>query len=689
MPDHSKPDIAPGPCRAWISEIILLIAVVFLAYSPGFWNGFVYDDEPYVLTNPLVHGKLDLIRIFTEPYPPGHPDQALYRPLVTLSYFADHKLWGFARPDNWNGFHLTNTLFHALNACLLFFLLRRLRMGRRACLFSCLIFALHPALSEAVAWVVGRAELMGMSFGLLAILAFLHPSGGVYRVSAFFLWVLAMLCKEHWFMLPLLVALLLGCMPETLPLKRPIAIKLGSLAVMTAVVFWIFRSAMLGKWHPDLVAYQGVVSTPARVFTALVVLWKYVGLWLWPVHLSAHHDLQPVLSWKWGSFLAASWLFIFWFAWRIRPIFPWFSLAMGWFWIAIFLVSNLLIPVGVVIGERFLYLSSLFFAPALVLSADKALSIALSNTPTRFLLAAATLRKSIGMGAGAIYCLMLLIGLWMRLDDWRSNRSLWESAAQRYPQSLAVKALLSEALLREGQFSEAHVLANEALQQLDLQPLAYQKLLKPGLICVDATAQLGARRLVWFRRFITANDLARNFRNQEALAAYRSLIDEFPEELKTYEAIGDLYIRLRNPVAARQHFEKALRLDSKPSPKLWAKYGQVLSELGRKAEALMAYDESLRLNPLDSLAHWTHYHRGLVLADLGDYPAALAAFEEANKISPEFIEPRLNSASVLIHLKRFDEAQKALSEALKRDPKRKEAYELLEKIPTLKARPRK
>ncbi len=656
-------------------DLVVLGLVVLIAYAPGLRNGFVYDDGVYVLSNPLVSGKLDVPRIFTESYPPGRPEQGLYRPLVTLSFALDHKIWdGFAHRNHFNGFHLTNSLIHALNVGLFLLLLRRLGVGRWLRFFACMIFGLHPVFSEAVAWIVGRAELLGMSFGLLALLSFLYQPRGAGVIGAWFFWILAMLCKEHWLMLPALAAVLWMCLPavpRSVPteagLERRAIFWLASLTLLLGIMFWMTRSHIIGAWRPGLVAYKDVVSEPARVATALALLWKYVGIWAWPAQLSVHHDVHPIDKLDWLVALCVSWLFIFWLAWRLRLFFPWFTLAVGWFWIAIFPVSNLLFPVGAVFGERFLYLPALFFAPTLVLGVNQALSVAWTNT----------WRKSMGICLGTICCVLLLAGLWSRLDDWRSELSLWEAAARYYPQSLAIKAPLSEALLREGRFGEAHILAEEALEELEHRHQVFQKLLEPGLMRVNANAQSGMRQLVWVRKFHTANEEARSLHLLDALKSYQTLIDEFPERPETHEAIGDLYIRLQNPLAAKQHFAEALELE-RPTPLLLAKYAQVLSELGHKAEALVFYDRSLAVNPGDSM---THYNRGVVLGELGDYESALAAFDTAARLSPKFVVPHLNAAAILIHLKQYEKAKRKLDQVLALDSGQSEARELLRKIP--------
>lgn len=694
-------------------EVLVLVAAALLAYGPALLNNFVCDDEIYVLTNPLVTGKLDLKRILTESYPPGRPEQGLYRPLVTLSYWLDRQVWGLGSAGAF-GFHLTNNLLHALNGVLFLYLLRRLGMERRPRFFASLIFAVHPVLCEAVAWVVGRAELLGAMWGLLAILAFLREPCGLRRGAVLLLWVLAMLCKEQWLMLPALIAALAVCRPSAVRLENRPWLRAAILAVLVGVAFWGARSLAVGSWRPELAAYRGVVSTSTRVTTALAILWNYVGLWLYPMRLSIHHDVQP---WPGGIgtvLMVASWAAAFGLAWRWRSRSPWPLLALVWFWLALLPVSNVILPVGAVFGERFLYVPTLFFAPLLVegcqrlarwrsrdlLRASGLLSLAILaiqvlcsrltwveallplSLAVLWVGASRSVRSdlSISRSAAALLGVMAVgayVGtVWVRLGDWRSNLTLWEAAARCYPKSLAIKAPLVEVLLREGRYAEAHELAGEALVQLENQPRVYQKLLTPRLTSLDLAARTAMLRKAWYWKFSAANQVAQASRLREALEMYRELMQDYPGIPETFEAAGDVYVRLENPVAARQHFEEAVRLGCS-SPDLFAKYGTVMSKLGSKAEALVAYEQSLRGNPRNPLVH---HNRGMVLVDLGDYPAALEAFREATRLAPSLPEPRLNAAGVLLHLRRFEEAEREVIEVLKTNPGQEQAGELFERI---------
>src|SRR5437016_2367476 len=93
----------------------------------------------------------------------GFPGRAASddRPRLTASYSLDAALFG-ARAG---GYHATNVLITAFAAALLFLLLLRFGASTGVAVFGGLLYAVHPALAETVAWIPGRPD------GLLVLFA--------------------------------------------------------------------------------------------------------------------------------------------------------------------------------------------------------------------------------------------------------------------------------------------------------------------------------------------------------------------------------------------------------------------------------------------------------------------------------------------------------------------------------------
>ena len=178
-----------------------LPVLTILLFSPVYRATFVYDDADFVVENPLLTApRLDVVAVFTTAYPPQHPEQKLYRPLVTLSYALDKVVWSTP-----GGFHVTNVLWHLAVVAMLVLLLRQLGTPPTGALLAAAAWlAWHPLTTEAVAWVAGRAELMAAFFVLASLVAFVRNRSALASLA----FVSALLCKESAIMTPVLAALL-------------------------------------------------------------------------------------------------------------------------------------------------------------------------------------------------------------------------------------------------------------------------------------------------------------------------------------------------------------------------------------------------------------------------------------------------------------------------------------------------
>jgi tetratricopeptide (TPR) repeat protein len=148
--------------------IILLGAAVY--FRTVFFGFAYFDDDHLILEN--FHHLANLKNIFLA----FKTDMAwqspgtYYRPLVTLTFISD-ALWSGRNP--W-GYHLSNIIFHLTTSCLLFYLFRTLKHPRGLSLAFCLIFAVHPVLNHAVAFIPGRYDSVLAVFSLAAFITFIR-----------------------------------------------------------------------------------------------------------------------------------------------------------------------------------------------------------------------------------------------------------------------------------------------------------------------------------------------------------------------------------------------------------------------------------------------------------------------------------------------------------------------------------
>ena len=139
--------------RLWLGALMALL--VFLAYFPALRGQFLWDDDCNVTGNMPLRSLDGLQRIWFEL---GATQQ--YYPLTHTSFWVEYHLWGL----NPLGYHVTNVCLHALNAILLWLILRRL--GVRGAWLGAAIFALHPVQVESVAWITERKNTLSGFFYL-------------------------------------------------------------------------------------------------------------------------------------------------------------------------------------------------------------------------------------------------------------------------------------------------------------------------------------------------------------------------------------------------------------------------------------------------------------------------------------------------------------------------------------------
>jgi tetratricopeptide (TPR) repeat protein len=147
---------------------------------------------------------------------------------------------------------------------------------------------------------------------------------------------------------------------------------------------------------------------------------------------------------------------------------------------------------------------------------------------------------------------------------------------------------------------------------------------------------------------------------QNATAGIRKVIEEllavpwYDEGKNHYEA-G----RYEEALVA---YEEALRLNPKFSHAYYGK-GNTLYHLQRFQESLLAYEQALRFgyNSADA-----YYDQGNALYHLQRYQEAVAAYEQAIQLNPNLAVAYYDQGNALYHLERYQEAVAAYEQAIKR-----------------------
>ena len=334
---------------------LTVAACAVVVYAGALGNTWAWDDLPIIYTNAFVHAASTLWRAFAASYWPPELGGGLYRPLPIASYALDWQLGSVA----W--FHAVNLVWHAA-ASMAVALLARRWSGDSAALAAGLIFAVHPVHVEAVATIVGRAEIMAALFALLAVYAALERDSLGWSLVAS---VAALLSKENGAVVPALIAWgwIVGLGRR--PARRRVAAYVVAWAVIGAV-YAAVRHAVLAPYAGIFTwAAQFIGATPLeRQWTAVAAFADFARLLLFPLHLRVDYSpdertLVPSpfdARFALGLACLAAGAGLIALAWRRGRRVEAFGL--GWIGIALVPVANLVFPVGVLVAERTLYLPS-------------------------------------------------------------------------------------------------------------------------------------------------------------------------------------------------------------------------------------------------------------------------------------------------------------------------------------------
>jgi hypothetical protein len=369
--------------------------LAFAASVTGARNGFTYDDRSIIVLDPRIHHLGHLARLWTETYWRPSMGAGLYRPFTMSAFTLE---WAVGRGAPWL-FHAVNILLYVA-VCLAVYQLATLVLPWAAAAIAGVLFAVHPVHVEAVGNVVGQSELWAAGFLLMAVVLYIrwrreilahipryagtdvipagYPLGGWGRsISIIALVALGCLAKEHAIVGPALIvaAELLVIDDPRPPGARWRALRPMALLMMVVVlVYVVIRAHVVGAWAGDSPNVVFEHLTPgARRWTMLGVVAEWARLLVWPARLVAeysppqirlHQHFEAGLLGSVGLLVALGALLLA----SLRR-WPAGAFALAWLAITLVLVSNLVVPTGVILAERTLFLPSVgiaLFAAAVI-----------------------------------------------------------------------------------------------------------------------------------------------------------------------------------------------------------------------------------------------------------------------------------------------------------------------------------
>jgi tetratricopeptide (TPR) repeat protein len=324
------------------------------------------DDHPLVNGNPFIKESQSLLSYFSQEdgvspdEGTGDYHSGYYRPLINVSYFINYKMFGM-RPG---GFRAANLVFHVMTCLVLFMVMARFTRGLVP-LAATLLFGLHPANTEAVAWISARNNLLVGFFSLASFYfyAFSKPDKRKRGVGLSVLfYILALLCKEFAFMLlPILFLYDLTLGGKTFRHRSAWTGYIPYIAASACylLVRWAVTESVLSPAEPGDSAFHRIYFIPY-----LIVF--YVRLVVLPFGVHSFIMTYPQEFFCWEAAIGFAGLFLMGvLVWRHRKekmiLFPVFAFLMG-----LFPVLNI-IPTSAVsiVSMRWLYFPLLFLMAAI------------------------------------------------------------------------------------------------------------------------------------------------------------------------------------------------------------------------------------------------------------------------------------------------------------------------------------
>ena len=471
--------IQPVPVKPW-QEWLLAAGVIALAVAAswvGIRNGFTYDDVYIVEKNEAIRHLGDWWKLFSQSYWPAQWGSDGYRPLTMLAFMGERAIGGGAP----RVFHATNIALYAVIAYMVFFLARTM-LPLAGALLAAALFAVHPIHVEAVASVVGQAELLVAVFLIPAVTLYINGRNGDgltvgRQIAIGILFLLACLSKEHGIVLPvvLFAAEIIVVRDKASYARRFVQLRPFVLALV-AITFgylWMHERVSQGTsmgFHPYVAFTTSHVGEDGRIWTMFGFVPDWIRLFLWPAHMQTEYGPPeyPVVSHFAlyqvpGILILLAILALIVVATRRKSIAVAFGLALAF--IALLPTSNFIVATGLLLAERTLFLPSV------------GVMIAVGASVPWFYkyLKVAPLRAAVATG----FAVVIGLGIWRsytRTQVWKDNETLFTAAVVDAPNVYRAPYVLGAWRFGQKRKSDGERLFTRAIQLYDKDPYVFMGL---------------------------------------------------------------------------------------------------------------------------------------------------------------------------------------------------------------------
>lgn len=575
--------------HTWMPILVALAGC--LAYANSFSGQFVFDDDRWIVDNKSI-----------EQISPGLLKDR--RPVISISLAINYAV-GKRNPT---GYHIVNLAAHLLAAFALFGIVRRTLMSKPLrdkygpaaswlALAVALLWVVHPLHTQAVMYIIQRAEAMMGLFYLTTLYCVLRGAGSsrarLWYSAAVTSCALGMGCKAVMITAPLVVLLydrtfLAGSFSVAIKKRWGLYVCLAGTFIVLAwvgVVQGVLNPAAHGSATVGF-GFKGV--TPIHyLLTQAAVIPHYLRLAFWPDPLSLDYawpyvtgPTQVVLP---GLFMMALLTATVLGFVRKHPL--------GFVSAAFFLIlgpTSSFIPIRDAAYEHRMYLSVAALIILVVFLSHRLLELLLHKGVLRIVACGLVLAATIALGARTFH----------RNKDYHDDTTIWRTALEVNPTN-----------------ARAHYNLGKEL--------------------VDQATQCRLRD----------DDVTADAKVDEAIEHYKEALARNPKHQYAHNNLGMELAKKGKLKEAMPYFENAIRLNPR-NYKVWSNLGVTLMQLGRLDEAIEKYHKAIGISPETAESH---YNLGLALYGQRKYAESVEAFKKALRFNPEYSNAQkyLNAAKKL------------------------------------------
>ncbi len=448
---------------------VIITILVFVIYSPVINALLFWDDDDNIINNAYVK-NFDLPAIFTKNQIAGAGFSSnQYRPILSTSFAIEHALVG-----NWPVlYHLINILIHLISGFLIYKLLKVFLKSEVLPYILTTLFLIHPVNTEAVSYIAGRTDLLGLLFLLLPIYVLFRANKEKSKTNLIIIisFIFGILSKETVIILPGLIMFVYLFFKKSLLQKKTGLLIRSFIITFGLAIFYMVLRLTIFNFQNTLNFYQTqnvfTESILVRLYTFLSVLPSYIQFLFMPLTLYAERSSTVYTSLFHplpGMGLLIIILFLAGFIFSIKKNKPLISFGIAWFFIALFPASNIFVPVNALITEHWLYIP--FFGFLLIIGS------------------VADQIKRINSGAVRVIG-VILIGLYFsffaartyaRNREWSDPIVFYEQTLRHSSSSIRVINNLAMLYANKNNFEKAKYYYEKAISQGDIYPQPHHNL---------------------------------------------------------------------------------------------------------------------------------------------------------------------------------------------------------------------